>query len=110
MFLADGEKEGDAGGEQQDFDEQIVELFEDQLPVGLADFGGQLVGAVFGQGGFGLRVRQAVLHRNAEMRPELIRRAHVSRLHLGRRVKAGARCAEEGRTSALCKLRKKNRI
>ena len=44
VILEEGEDEGDNGGEEQDLDQQVVELLEDQLEHGLANFGGQLWG------------------------------------------------------------------
>merc|ERR1712013_825201 len=46
VILEEGEDEGDDGGEEQDLDEQVIELFQDQLKDGLSLLDGQLIGAV----------------------------------------------------------------
>ena len=42
VILEEGEDEGDDGGEEQDLDEQVIELFQDQLKDGLSLLDGQL--------------------------------------------------------------------
>merc|ERR1719342_2034219 len=46
VILEEGEDEGDDGGEEQDLDKQVIELFQDQLKDGLSLLNRQLVGAV----------------------------------------------------------------
>ena len=42
VILEEGEDEGDDGGEEQDLDKQVIELFQDQLKDGLSLLDGQL--------------------------------------------------------------------